>query len=266
MGAARPVRANKCVGAPFLRQFQLIVFGRILCEGVRMPTLIIATRNAHKVAEIRAILSAQYHYLTLREFPEAPEVIEDAETFAGNAAKKAVELARWLAAGCNAEQFKAAASPVFVLADDSGLEVDALQGAPGVHSARFAALDTGQSGNAPDADNNAKLLRLLQKIPAAQRTARFRCVLALTPVLEFAAQNASPACAADEGELQTELFDGVCEGRIGFAPSGGGGFGYDPLFIPEGHEQTFAELGEATKNQLSHRAKALEKLRRHLSA
>ena len=230
-----------------------------------MTTLLIATRNAHKVGEIRAILSDGFNYLTLRDFPNAPAVVEDAATFAGNATKKSVELAQWLAGRSQG----ASSGPMFVLADDSGLEVDALHGAPGVHSARFAAADT-QSGNSSDADNNAKLLRLLREVPLAQRTARFHCVLALTPVMEASSENASPVCAANEFELQTMLFDGVCEGHMALAPSGKGGFGYDPLFIPTGHQQSFGELGEATKNQLSHRAKALAKLRQyfdsHLSA
>jgi XTP/dITP diphosphohydrolase len=151
-----------------------------------------------------------------------------------------------------------------VLADDSGLEVDALHGAPGVHSARFAALDKGQPGNSPTADNNAKLLRLLKDVPREKRTARFRCVLALTPVFRSKGGSASPVCYADEAELQTELFVGACEGRIGLAPRGQGGFGYDPLFIPAGRNATFAELGEGVKNGMSHRARALEKLKRHL--
>jgi len=227
-----------------------------------MTTLLIATRNDHKVGEIRAILSAQFRYLTLRDFPDAPPVIEDAATFAGNATKKSVQLAQWLTAS-HLSDLKLS-FPLFVLADDSGLEVDALNGAPGVHSARFAARDTKTDGNSPDADNNAKLLRLLKDVPREKRTARFRCVIALTPVMAPSAKNASPVCAADEFELQTELFDGACEGRIGFAPGGQGGFGYDPLFTPDGHNQTFAELGEAVKNQLSHRAKALEALKRKL--
>ena len=153
--------------------------------------------------------------------------------------------------------------PTFILADDSGLEVDALKGAPGVHSARFAALDKGR--NSSSAENNAKLLRLLEGVPLEKRMARFRCVLALTPVIGAGRRNASPVCEADEFELQTELFEGACEGRIEFAPRGQGGFGYDPLFIPQGHEQTFGELGEEVKNRLSHRAKALEKLKRRLA-
>jgi XTP/dITP diphosphohydrolase len=224
----------------------------------RMTTLLLATRNAHKVAEIRAILDESFRWLTLNDFPSAPKVIEDADTFAGNAAKKAVELAKWLAAENSKFKIKNS-KPDFVLADDSGLEVDALNGAPGVHSARFAAL--GKSENSPDADNNSKLLRLLQDVPLEKRAARFRCVLALAPVLENEIQNASPVCYADEWELQTQLFDGTCEGKILFAPRGQNGFGYDPLFVPDGFTQSFAELGDEVKNKLSHRAKALEKLK-----
>ena len=226
-----------------------------------MTTLIVATRNAHKVGEIRAILGAQFHFLTLRDFPEAPAVVEDASTFSGNAAKKALELARWLSV--QSSKFEVQGSK-FVLADDSGLEVDALNGAPGVHSARFAALDTGLEGNSSDAENNAKLLRLLKNVPLEKRTARFRCVVALTPVAVEAVGNLSPVCSADEREVQTELFDGVCQGRITVQPSGAGGFGYDPLFVPTGYSQSFAELGEDVKNRISHRANALAGLRRHL--
>jgi XTP/dITP diphosphohydrolase len=224
-------------------------------------SLLIATRNSHKAGEIRAILGPRLDYLTLNDFPGAPTVVEDAGTFIGNATKKAVELARWVV-----QNAKLDAANVFVLADDSGLEVEALNGAPGVHSARFAALDSGAAGNSPDAENNAKLLRLLKDFPEAQRTARFRCVLALTPVrLETqgtkVGRSASPVCYADEFELGTEIFEGACEGRIDFALKGRGGFGYDPLFIPKGYEQSFAELGEEIKNEMSHRAKALAKLK-----
>ena len=176
-----------------------------------MTTLLIATRNRHKVGEIQAILGGSFQFLTLNDSPDAPNVVEDAPTFAGNATKKAVELTRRLAtvspATCHS-------SPSFVLADDSGLEVDALDGAPGVHSARFAALDSAKSGNTPDTDNNARLLRLLKDVPLEKRTARFRCAIALTPVLSGKIENASPVCYADEFEMQTEVFDGVCEGRI----------------------------------------------------
>lgn len=221
-----------------------------------MAAILIATRNAHKVGEISAILGPGFKLSTLTDFPGAPKVIEDADTFAGNAAKKAMELARWLAADFSNARAKAIE---YVLADDSGLEVDALNGAPGVHSARFAALD--QNENSPDADNNAKLIRLLKDVPLAKRTARFRCVIALTPVMAKTVENASPVCYAGELDGQTELFDGACEGKIMPAPSGAGGFGYDPLFVPDGFSQSFAELGDEVKNRLSHRAKALEKLK-----
>ncbi|HWN93534.1 MAG TPA: non-canonical purine NTP pyrophosphatase [Methylomirabilota bacterium] len=228
-----------------------------------MTTIIIATRNAHKVEEIRSILGSQFVFLTLRDFPKARSVVEDANTFAGNATKKAVELAHWLSS--EGSRFEVRGSR-FVLADDSGLEVDALNGAPGVHSARFAALETGAAGNSADNANNAKLLRLLQNIPAEKRTARFRCVIALTPVVLSQHVNSSPVCAADEHELQSETFDGACEGQISFTPSGAKGFGYDPLFVPNGFTQSFAELGEDVKNRISHRAKALEKVRAALNA
>jgi XTP/dITP diphosphohydrolase len=223
-----------------------------------MTTLLIATRNAHKVGEIQSILGPQIQFLTLNDFPGAPAVVEDADTFAGNATKKAVELAKWLniqRSTFNVQHPK----PDFVLADDSGLEVDALNGAPGVHSARFAALDRNE--NSHDADNNAKLLRLLKDVPLVKRTARFRCVIALVPVPQGKIESASPVCYAEELELPT--FDGACEGRIQFSASGQGGFGYDPLFVPEGFKQSFAELGEDVKNQLSHRARALEKLKNY---
>ena len=213
--------------------------------------LLIATRNAHKVAEIRAILGPAFEYLTLRDFSGAPEAIEDAPTFEGNAAKKAATLASWLSSQNQAD--------TLVLADDSGLEVDALNGAPGVHSARFAALDdTGfaPGKNSPDRANNEKLLRLLAEIPEEKRVARFRCALALIAV------PISPA-SVDALAATARFFSGACEGRIAFAPSGNGGFGYDPLFIPVGHERSFAELGEDVKNRMSHRAKALNELRKH---
>ena len=122
-----------------------------------MTTLILATRNAHKVEEIRAMLGRGYRIMSLREFPEAPAVVEDQPTFAKNAAQKARALAKWLQYRPDLE-FRVPGASASVLADDSGLEVDALGGAPGVHSARFAALDSGAAGNSTDADNSAKLL------------------------------------------------------------------------------------------------------------
>jgi XTP/dITP diphosphohydrolase len=230
-----------------------------------MTTLLLATRNPHKAAEISAILGGAFRCCTLNDFPGAPMVAEDADSFAGNATRKAVALARWLPTDLPAVHRQPPA-PHFVLADDSGLEVDALGGAPGVHSARFAAPAAEASGNSPDAVNNAKLLRLLSDVPQERRTARFRCVIALTPVLPERIESASPVCYADEFELQTEWFEGVCEGRILFEPRGRGGFGYDPLFVPEGFSQTFAELGEEVKNRLSHRARALAKLKARLES
>ncbi len=220
-----------------------------------MVTLVIATRNAHKVEEIRAILGNRFECAALDAFPNAPDVVEDAGTFAGNATKKSVALATWLAH--THQKRRGGSSAVYVLADDSGLEVDALNGAPGVHSARFAALDAGAAGNSTSADNNAKLLRLLSHVAPAKRTARFHCVVALTPVAAPQPESASPVCCAEEAELQTELFEGTCEGHIAMEPRGQGGFGYDPLFIPSGYDQTFGELSEQVKNGLSHRARAL---------
>jgi XTP/dITP diphosphohydrolase len=221
-----------------------------------MITLIIATTNQHKVSEIRAILGDEFHCRALNEFSNPPQIEENAPTFSGNATKKAVELAQWL----TQPERSQISGQAFVLADDSGLEVDALGGAPGVYSARFAAIDAGSPGNSSAADNNAKLLRLLEQVPQDKRAARFRCVLALTPVQTVHERGASPVCYADEFELSTEIFEGVCEGRIGFLPRGTGGFGYDPLFFPVGFEQTFGELPSEVKNRLSHRGMALKKL------
>jgi XTP/dITP diphosphohydrolase len=230
------------------------------CYGVGVTTLLVATCNVHKVGEIRAILGRQFRYLTLNNFPNAPKVVEDALTFAGNATKKAVELAKWLTQIPNSE-FRI---PNFVLADDSGLEVDALNGEPGVHSARFVAMDRSaddSSANTPDADNNAKLLRLLKDVPPDKRTAQFHCVIALASV----GGASVPASRLVSSLAPPKLFDGVCEGRIIFEPRGKTGFGYDPLFVPAGFERTFAELGEEVKNKLSHRAKALKKVKAYFT-
>ncbi len=213
-----------------------------------MTTVFIATGNAHKFEEIRAVLGGiDRVFLSQRDAPVRLEPDETGSTFRENARIKALTWATYLAVDvCNL-------GAQWVLADDSGLEVDALNGAPGVHSARFAALDTGRPGNSPDGENNAKLLRLLEGVGPERRTARFRCALALTPVL--AGADAATMAAA------TRDFDGVCEGRLLERPSGAGGFGYDPLFVPEGFDRPFAELGADVKNRLSHRARALEALR-----
>ncbi len=186
--------------------------------------LLISTRNPHKLEEIRAILGDQpLNLLDLNAFPDAPDVVEDGVTFEANAVKKAVTLARL--------------TGLWTLADDSGLEVDALNGAPGVYSARYA-------GEPADyARNNAKLLAELAR--TERRTARFRCVLAL---------------AAPDGRVAT--VEGRCAGRITHSARGASGFGYDPLFVPDGFDRTFAELEPGDKNRISHRAQALEAARR----
>src|SRR5262245_22682139 len=159
-----------------------------------MLTLLLATRNSHKTEEIRALLGNYFRIQNLFDFPEAPEVVENAVTFAGNARLKAQVLAQWL------RRSSERARTDYVLADDSGLEVDALDGAPGVRSARFAA-EPGHTENAPDPENNSKLLRLLTGVPEAKRTARFRCVLALAVMLPDASRG---------GELAIHLFEGTC--------------------------------------------------------
>ncbi len=185
--------------------------------------LVLATRNKDKVKEIKKIIGEQgLKLLSLNDFDEFPEVVEDRQTLEENAIKKATETA----------QFTGKTS----LADDSGLEVDALDGAPGVHSARFAG--EGRSYQ----DNNEKLLQLLQNIPDKKRSARFRCVIAI---------------ATPEGDIRT--VEGVCEGVIARESRGSNGFGYDPVFFIKEYNRTFAELSPEVKNKISHRALALEK-------
>lgn len=184
--------------------------------------LLLATRNQHKKMELQSMLAGMnIEVKTLEEFPDMLDVQEDGCSFEENAAKKA--------------RATAVATGLVTLADDSGLEVDALDGQPGIYSARFA----GQQGD--DAANNAKLLRLMDSVQDVDRTARFVCVIALS----------NP-----EGCVQTVR--GSCEGRLGRELQGEGGFGYDPLFIPEGYNKTFAQLEASEKNRISHRARALE--------
>lgn len=199
--------------------------------------LVFATRNRGKLVELRLLL-AGVDVLSVDEAAQRigrdiPEVVEDAATFVGNAIKKAREVSR--------------ATGLPALADDSGLEVDALGGAPGVYSARYAGEGAG------DAANNTRLLEALAGVPAAQRTARFRAALALADV-------AGPL----DGEVITA--DGVCEGVVLDAPRGTGGFGYDPLFLLPALGQTFAELGVGTKGDLSHRARAMRAIKPQLLA
>ena len=186
------------------------------------PTLMVATRNRHKTDEIRAMLGDRYLVLDANDVENLPHVEETGATFLENAKLKAVEISR---------RFEG-----IVLSDDSGLEVDALGGAPGVRSARYGGVE------GDHARNNERLLRDLKGVPPDRRSARFRCVMVV----------------AREGEVLAH-FDGAVEGRIIDELRGRGGFGYDPLFVPEGYDLTFAELGADVKNQLSHRARALAK-------
>ncbi|MGO9014367.1 MAG: XTP/dITP diphosphatase [Dissulfurispiraceae bacterium] len=187
--------------------------------------VVLATRNRKKVEEISRIFKGiGIVFLTQDDFPSCPEVEEDADTFEGNAVKKALTVAR-----CTG---KAA------IADDSGLEVYELQGAPGILSARYAGPD------ADDRANNEKLLAAMQHLPDGKRGARFVCCIA------FALPN---------GTVRT--FTGFSEGTIGRQECGRSGFGYDPLFYPQDHRKTFAEVLPEEKDLLSHRKKALEQLR-----
>lgn len=192
--------------------------------------LIIASNNTHKVLEIKQILGAYFPQIaTLKEANLAIEVLEDADTFAGNAIKKAEETLRL------ADGFDAA------LADDSGLIVDALHGAPGVYSARYA------GDGHDDAANNAKLLQNMQSVSDPMRTCRFACAIAL------ARTNQPTLCVT-----------GFCEGRLLYTPQGENGFGYDPLFYYEPLQKSFAQLTAEEKNQISHRRQALEALKAQL--
>lgn len=208
-----------------------------------MSTLIVATHNRHKTQEIAAMIGAHFDEITdlaslaqLHGSDAAPEPEETATTFEGNARLKAEAAAiAPVIAGLGD-----AGEDLWILADDSGIEVDALDGRPGVHSARFA------GENASDADNRRLLLEQLAEagsLAPEQRRARFRCVLALVR----------------SGEL-LGIFSGAVEGTMVTEDRGSGGFGYDPVFQPDGHDRTFGEMSADAKNQLSHRSRALEKL------
>ena len=196
-----------------------------------MIELVVATRNRHKTREIQHILGPEFRVRDLEMHPEVSEICESGTSFDENAKLKALAASRQL--------------PALVIADDSGLEVNALDGAPGIYSARYA------GANATEKDKIDKLLRELARVRATEdrRRARFRCVVAL----------------ARNGNL-LGTFEGIVEGRIADEVRGDCGFGYDPIFIPEGLEQTFGELPTEVKNTISHRAKAIralaEKLRR----
>lgn len=197
--------------------------------------LLFATRNPGKLIELRQLLAdVDLEVLSLDDLDRhIPDVVEDADTLAGNATKKALEVS--------------AAAGLPALADDSGIEIDALDGAPGVRSARFA------GEPCDDRANNARVLELMRGLPEEQRSARFRAVLALAD------------CAGALGE-RVLLAEGVCEGRILEEPRGTGGFGYDPLFFSPELGATFAEIGVGTKGQLSHRARAMQEMKPLLTA
>ena len=191
-------------------------------------TLVVATRNADKLAEIKRLLkSAPFRVLSLNDFKTRHDVVEDRPTFEGNARKKAREYSRITRA--------------LTLADDSGIMVRALRGAPGVYSARFA------GPGCSYADNNAKLLAKLSGKRGDQRAAKFVCVMALY-----------------DGGRFVKSVRGECAGRVAGESRGANGFGYDPVFIPRGQKRTFAELPKVKKNALSHRGKALRKVVKYL--
>ena len=197
-----------------------------------MPRLVIATHNAHKTEEFRALLGPDWQVEDLSVHADLPAPEENGATFEENATIKALAASDVLG------------PEVLVVADDSGLEVDALKGRPGIYSARYAGPGTGDRGN---------LEKVLAELAAAgvrgkSRSARFRCVLVL----------------ARGGEV-LGAFHGTVEGILANEPKGGGGFGYDPAFIPRGHCETFGQLPPEVKHRLSHRARALAGLREHLS-
>ncbi|MCX5692948.1 MAG: RdgB/HAM1 family non-canonical purine NTP pyrophosphatase [Candidatus Omnitrophica bacterium] len=191
--------------------------------------LVVATRNKDKLREIKALLkSFPVKVFSLDSFKGVPEIMEDGKTLEDNAIKKAVQVSKFL--------------KKFAVADDSGLEVEYLDGDPGVYSARFS------GKGATYKSNNEKLLRLLRGVPLVRRKACFKCVIA----------------AADKGRV-IGIAEGVCNGKISFVSKGDNGFGYDPVFIPDGCKKTFAEMDPAWKNKISHRSKALVKAKKIIS-
>ena len=200
---------------------------------MKESTLVIASGNIKKRKEIEELLGEiPCTVLTLKDFPDCPEVEETGSTFMENATLKAITIAAY--------------TGFLTLADDSGLEVDALDGLPGVHSARFASVD--QSQNASDEDNTRLLLEKLERVPDEKRNARFVCAITLAE----STGNQSAQKIADAS--------GTVEGRIAHEPRGSEGFGYDPVFLIPEYNQTFAELGAAVKHRISHRANALKKI------
>ncbi len=189
-------------------------------------TLVVATRNKKKLLEIKEILKGiDLTLLSLDAYKNSPQVIENGKTFKENAVKKAVKLARFTGEFC--------------LGEDSGLCVDALDGAPGIYSARFSGRDKS------DIKNNLKLLKVLKDLPLSKRKAHYVCAVAL----------------ADKNGL-VGVAEGRCSGLIAFEPKGSAGFGYDPVFYIPKYKKTFAQLGEKIKHKMSHRYHALKKAKR----
>lgn len=192
-----------------------------------MNKIVLATRNRHKIEEIKTILGdLPFEIVTLNDFPHCPELPEEGHTLEENSLMKALAVHRL--------------TTLPSLADDSGLEVFYLRGRPGVRSARYA------GENVTDEENNEKLLQEMRGVAPRRRSAQFRAVLTLV------------------GERFQETTEGVCRGRLAESPRGTNGFGYDPIFLPEGFVRTYAELSSEEKNKISHRAKALEKMREGL--
>ena len=193
--------------------------------------LLFASRNAHKTREIQQILGPEFEVRDLSAYPKISETVESGESFEENAKLKAIAVSKKM--------------PGLVIADDSGLEVEVLGGAPGIYSARYA------GGKATDKENIDRLLEELTRIGVKrdQRRARFRCVLAL----------------ARNGQM-LGMFQGIVEGSIVDQPRGLHGFGYDPIFVPKGFGHTFAELPAELKNRISHRAQAIRVLAAKLTA
>ncbi|MEW6086735.1 MAG: XTP/dITP diphosphatase [bacterium] len=188
--------------------------------------IVVATRNKGKLKEIKEILKGlDVNLLSLDDFSDLPDVVEDGLTFKNNALKKAKIISE--------------ITGFPVISDDSGLQIDVLNGQPGIHSARFS------GDNAKDADNIKKVLDLIKDVPEQKRTARFKAVLCLY-----------------FSKRKVKFTEGTCEGRMIFAPRGENGFGYDPIFVPKGYKKTFAELSGKTKNRISHRAKAMKEMKK----
>ena len=214
-----------------------------------MKQLLIGTKNTGKLKEIKSILGkTPFKLISLQSIKNIPKIKETGKTYQANALQKARILV------------KAIGLPV--LAEDSVLEVKALGNKPGIYSARYSGVSQNRrqrdkirpyerrEKNATPERNNQKLLKELAMVPSGKRTARYRCVAVLMV----------PEDKRQKIKCRMKITEGICKGKIGFAPSGKNGFGYDPLFIPDGYRKTFGELSEGIKNRISHRARAIRKL------